>query len=196
MKLGIMGGTFDPIHIGHLILAEQARYKLQLDLVKFVPAGDPWRKANRHVSAAEHRLEMTRLAVASSDFFEVDDREIVRGGATYTVDTLRDFRAAMHEGDQLYFLAGEDALADIVNWREPDGIAEAAFIVVAAREGAAPSADAVPASRLVWLEMPHVGISSTMLREMASRRASLRYLVPEAVAAYIQDKGLYSESSK
>ncbi len=196
LKIGILGGTFDPIHLAHLILAEQARDQLQLDVVKFLPAGDPWRKGNRHISSSEHRLEMTRLAVAGSDFFEVDDREIVRGGATYTVDTLREFRAEMEDGDELYFLAGEDALADIANWREPNGIAEAAYIVVAPRQGPAPSVDVVPKSRLIWLQMPHVGISSTLLRELAGRGASLRYLVPEAVAAYISDMGLYSDSSK
>ena len=105
-------------------------------------------------------------------------------------------RAEMEDGDELYFLAGEDALADIANWREPDGIAEAAYIVVAPRQGAAPSVEVVPESRLIWLQMPHVGISSTLLRELAGRGASLRYLVPEAVAAYISDMGLYSDSSR
>ena len=196
MKIGILGGTFDPIHIAHLILAEQAREQLNLDIVKFVPAGDPWRKANRHISAAADRLEMTRLAVAGSDFFEVDDREVLREGATFTVDTLREFRSEMEEGDELYFLTGEDALADITNWRDPSGIAEAAYIVVAPREGVPPHVDAVPEDRLVRLEMPNVGISSTLMRQLAARGASLKYMVPEAVAVYIKDKGLYSESSK
>ena len=196
MRIGILGGTFDPIHTAHLILAEQARQQLSLDVVKFVPAGDPWRKAARSITAPQRRLEMARLAIQGNNSFDVDDREIVRGGATYTVDTLREFRAEMASDDELYFVTGEDALADIANWRDPAGIAEAAFIVVAPREGAPERVDAVPQSRLIWLAMPHIGISSTLLRQLARSGASLRYMVPDAVDAYIKETGLYSESSK
>lgn len=193
MKLGVMGGTFDPVHIGHLILAEQAREQLGLDSVRFIPAGDPWRKAHLDVTPAAHRLAMARLAVAGNPAFEVDDCEVVREGPTYTVDTLLELRAGLADEDEVYFLAGNDALADLPNWRDPAGIAEAAYIAVAPREGYELPADLPFArERLVRLSMPYVGISSTDLRVRARRGLSLRYLVPAAVEEYIREHGLYS----
>ncbi|MGE0057047.1 MAG: nicotinate-nucleotide adenylyltransferase [Dehalococcoidia bacterium] len=191
MKLGVMGGTFDPIHIGHLILAETARQQLQLDKVRFVVAGDPWRKAGRDISPAQQRLAMTWMATQGNDAFEVDDCEIRREGPTYTSVTLQEIRAALGPHDEIYFLAGEDSLAELPHWHDPASIWEQALIVVAPREGFEASDTIVPADRLVRLDMPYIGISSTRLRAMAQSGLSLRYQVPEAVEAYIAKQGLY-----
>ena len=136
MRVGILGGTFDPPHIAHLILAEVAREQLNLDKVLFIPAGDPWRKSDRTVTSGSHRLAMTKLAIKGNAAFEIDDCEIRREGATYTVDTLRELRARLHPDDVLVFLVGQDALADMPHWRDPAGIAEAAVIAIAPRDGA------------------------------------------------------------
>jgi nicotinate-nucleotide adenylyltransferase len=192
LRLGILGGTFDPPHIGHLIVAQFALEQLQLDRVRFIPAGDPWRKAGRALTLARHRLEMTRLAVAGNDAFEVDDCEVVREGPSYTVETLRHIRASLAEDDGLFFILGEDALADLPFWRDPAGIAESATIAVVPREGIdLPEDLPFPLERLVKVEMPYIGISSTVLRERARQGLSLRYLVPPAVAAYIEKVKLY-----
>src|SRR5688572_12220988 len=128
-----MGGTFDPIHIGHLILAETARQKLKLDKVRFIPAGDPWRKAGREITPAQHRLGMVWVATQDNDAFEVDDCEIRREGPTYTAVTLQEIKGQVPDAE-LYFLAGEDSLADLPNWHNPSAIFEAAYVVIAPRE--------------------------------------------------------------
>jgi|SRR5688572_30316016 len=194
MKLGVFGGTFDPIHLGHLILAEQAREQLGLDKVLFIPAGDPWRKSATDVSPAAHRLAMVRLAVADNPRFEVNDCEVVREGPSYTVDTLRLLRRDLTQTDELYLILGEDALADMPNWHDPAGIAGEAKIAYAAREGVElPNSLPLPTWRLVRIEMPLIGISSTDLRERAKQGQSLHYRVPAAVEAYIKAQGLYGE---
>jgi nicotinate-nucleotide adenylyltransferase len=190
MKLGVLGGTFDPIHNAHLLLAEQAREQLGLKRVLFVPAGDPWRKAFRRVVPAEHRLAMTKLAVEDDPGFVVDDCEIRREGATYTADTLRELHKR-HSRDELFLLLGEDALADLPFWREPDAIAELASIVVAPRGGVVLPELPFDADRVVRIKMPYLEISSTDLRARAKAGRSLRYLVPPAVEAYIKEHKLY-----
>ncbi len=192
MKLGVMGGTFDPIHIGHLILAETARQQLNLDKVRFVVAGDPWRKAGRDISPAQQRLAMTWMATQGNDAFEVDDCEIRREGPTYTAVTLQELRATLQLEDEIYFLAGEDSLADLPHWHNPPAIWEAARIVVAPREGFDVKDTIVPPDRLIRLDMPYIGISSTRLREMARAGLSLRYQVLETVEAYIAKQRLYT----
>jgi nicotinate-nucleotide adenylyltransferase len=192
MRLGVLGGTFDPPHIAHLIFAEQACEQLELDRVLFIPAGDPWRKADRQITPAAQRLEMVRIATQDNPAFDVDDSEIRREGPTYTVETLRELSKGLHEGDQLFFLAGEDALADLPYWHDPAGIASLATIVVAPRQGAATPAD-LPfhASRLARIAMPFMDVSSTDLRQRAREGRSLRYLVPPAVEKYIHENKLY-----
>lgn len=190
-RLGVLGGTFDPIHLGHLILAEQAREQLRLDRVLFIPAGDPWRKSARKIAPAKHRLAMVELAVAGNDAFVFDDRELRRAGPTYTVETLRELRAGLQVNDEIYFILGADALADLPNWRDPAGLADVAMLAVAPREGVAAPALPIDASRVVRIEMPLIDISSTELRKRARQGRSLRYLVPDAVEAYIRDHGLY-----
>jgi nicotinate-nucleotide adenylyltransferase len=191
MKLGVLGGTFDPIHIAHLLLAEQAREQLYLDRVLFIPAGDPWRKASRRVAPAVHRLAMTRLAVAGNPGFVVDDCEVTREGPTYTADTLRELHER-YPRDQLYLLLGEDALADLPFWHEPASLAENATIVVAPRGGfVLPELPFDPES-VVRITMPFLDVSSTDLRSRARHGKSLRYLVPDAVIDYIRDHRVYS----
>jgi nicotinate-nucleotide adenylyltransferase len=196
VKLGIFGGTFDPPHVGHLILAEHAREQLQLDGVRFLPAGDPWRKSGRDLASAADRLAMTRLAVAGNEAFGVDDREMTREGPTYTVDTLREMRAVLSPADELFFILGGDALADLPYWHDPAGIAALARIAVVPREGASLPRLPFGAERLVRVEMPYIGISSTLVRERARRGLSLRYLVPPAVEGYILERSLYMDAAR
>lgn len=203
MRLGVLGGTFDPVHLGHLVLAHCAAQQLRLDSVRFIPAGDPWRKAQRQVTPASERLEMVRLAVAGDDRFEADDCEIRREGPTYTVDTLRALRVEIGEGSELFFLVGEDSLQDMRYWHDPEGMLEAARLAVAPRMKTAVSAPPQPHEaeplRLpdyLRIDMPYIGISSTDLRERARRGESLRYLVPEAVDSYIRERGLYSPRTR
>jgi nicotinate-nucleotide adenylyltransferase len=191
MKLGVFGGTFDPIHLGHLILAEAAREQLRLDRVRFLPAGDPWRKAMQDVSPAKQRLAMVELAVADNPAFEVDDSEVLRDGPTYTVETLRQLRARLGADDDIVFIVGEDALADMPFWHDPAGIAALVQIAVVPRAGADLPILPFAAERIVRVEMPYIGISSTDLRRRAREGLSLRYLVPAAVDAYIVQNGLY-----
>ncbi len=196
LRLGVLGGTFDPVHLGHLILAEAAREQLALARVLFVPAGQPWRKAGRSIASAEDRLAMLRLSVEGNPAFEVSTLELERAGPTYTVDTLEMLRE-MHGGAELYFVMGVDALLDLPNWHEPQRILELATPAVARRPGqpdqAAPAEERMAglSRRLVWLEMPLIEISASGVRERVRRGLSIRYLVPEGVAVYIRERGLY-----
>jgi nicotinate-nucleotide adenylyltransferase len=190
MKIGVLGGTFDPIHNAHLLLAEQAREQLGLKKVLFVPAGDPWRKAFRRVLPAEHRVAMTQLAVRDEPGFVVDDCETKREGPTYTAETLRELHKR-HAKDELYLLLGEDALADLPFWRDPEVIAEEANIVVAPRGGVVLPELPFDPDRVIRIQMPYMEISSTDIRKRAKDCQSLRYLVPDAVAAYIKEHKLY-----
>jgi nicotinate-nucleotide adenylyltransferase len=192
MRLGVLGGTFDPVHIGHLVLAETARHQLKLEKVLFVPAGDPWRKPSQAVSSAAHRLRMTELAIEGNTDFGIDTSEIEREGPSYTVETLAALRRQLSPDDELYFLLGEDALADLPHWRDPARIAELAQIAVAPRQGSIlVETLPFPRERLIGIEMPYIGVSSTSLRERAERGLSLRYLVPAAVELYILENRLY-----
>jgi nicotinate-nucleotide adenylyltransferase len=191
MRLGVFGGTFDPVHQGHLILAEQAREQLHLDRVRFVPAGEPWRKAALEVSPAWQRLQMVRLAVEANAAFEVDDCEVVREGPSYTVDTLRLIKRGLSVTDELFLILGGDALADLPNWHDPAAIAAEAIIAVVPREGTVLSELPFSPDRLLRIEMPYIGISSTDLRERVHNGQTIRYLVPAAVEAYIREQRLY-----
>ncbi len=195
--VGIVGGTFDPVHWGHLLLAEQARDQLSLARVLFVPAGMPWRKAGRPVSPVHHRVAMLRLALEGSPF-ELSLLEVERPGPSYTVDTLRELRALIPEA-QLYFVLGQDALLDLPNWHDPGGILELAMLAVASRpdhgrEEALRHVEAcLPGvrERVVWLEMPVLGISGSDIRRRVREGRSIRYLVPASVEEYILRHGLY-----
>jgi nicotinate-nucleotide adenylyltransferase len=198
VKVGVLGGTFNPVHVGHLILAHCAVMQLGLERILFVPAGDPWRKAGTGVAPAHHRLEMARLAVEADERFAVDARETVQEGPSYTSVTLAQLRAEMGRSGQLYFLLGEDALEDMTYWHEPEVILASAILAVAPRmPTAVPAPPAHKRGKVFELpayeriDMPYIGISSTDLRARASRGESLRYFVPDAVDRYIREQGLY-----
>ncbi len=201
MKIGIMGGTFDPIHIGHLIVAEQVRSSLELDKVIFMPAGEPWMKADRKITSAQHRVEMVRLAIAANPFFELSTIEIEHPGWTYTVDTLEQLSKDLDNGTRLFLLIGWDGLKNMPKWRSPYRISKIATLVTFPRPGV-PEPDislleeSMPAlsERIVRLDGPYIGISSTDIRERLSAGKSVRYLVPPEVDRYIVDQGLYPKS--
>lgn len=198
MKVGVMGGTFDPIHLAHLILAEQARVFLGLDRVLFVPAGAPWRKADRRIAPVADRVAMVRAALAGDPYFEVSLIESERRGPSYTVDTLSVLQRQLGPQAELHFILGQDALADLPNWREPTRIVQLARLAVAARPGCPPPDPtalerAVPGirERIDVVPMPQVDISSTDIRRRVAQGISIRFLVPAAVEAYITAHGLY-----
>jgi len=202
VKLGILGGTFDPVHLGHLILAETAREELALDQVIFVPAGEPWRKQGRSITPAEHRLAMVKLAVEDIPEFEVSPLEVEQPGPSYTAETLETI-AGENPRTELFLLLGEDTLADIPNWYQPQRIAELAVFAAArrrdrtARRGPTDSlAKTLPGiiERIHWLHMPAIDISASAIRERMRTRRSIRFLVPAAVEEYILRHGLYVEA--
>lgn len=193
MKVGVYGGTFDPPHVGHLILAEAALEQLQLEKVMFIPAGDPWRKADRKVTPAIHRLEMTRLAVQDNEAFEVENFEVIREGPSYTVETLEILHDHLGHTADLYLILGEDALADVPHWHQPERLVELATLAVANRRGVTMPELPFDRARVVPVEMPGIDISSTELRQRAAKGLSLRYQVPDAVLRYIDANKLYRD---
>lgn len=198
LRIGIMGGTFDPIHIGHLILAEEAWQQFGLDVVLFVPAGDPPHKSGRVVARGEDRLEMVKLAVNDNEHFEYSTVELDRTGPSYTVDTIRELRRLLGESTQMYLLIGTDEARNLMTWHDPYGIQKLATIAVADRpnytfESAARRLPEDLARGLVRLRTPRVDISSTDIRQRVKANLSIRYLVPRAVETYIFDKGLYGD---
>jgi nicotinate-nucleotide adenylyltransferase len=188
MKLGVMGGTFDPIHYGHLVTAEEALQQFELDSVVFVPTGSPWMKEHDVVSPAEDRYLMTVIATASNPRFRVSRMEVDREGPTYTVDTLRGLKAEQ-EAD-LFFISGADAILEIVQWKRPEELFELAHFIAATRPGYDIAAfDAHPA--ITVMNIPALAISSTDVRDRVAHGRPIRYLVPEGVNSYVQKAGLY-----
>jgi len=183
----VFGGTFDPPHVAHLVLAECARVQFAAQRVLFLPAGDPYHKrveGRPAPAAALHRVAMTRIATQSNPAFLVDDREVRRGGPTYTVDTLLELHA---EGErELALVVGADAWADLPNWKEPGRIRELARIAVAPKPGGP-----APGPGAVEVAMPPLAVSSTLIRERLAAGLPVRYLLPEPVEAYIRQHGLY-----
>ena len=196
MRIGVFGGTFDPIHMGHLIAAEDARAALELDKVLFIPAGQPWFKSYRQITEAHHRLEMVKLAVESNPPFDVTDIEIRRGGPSYTVDTLAELHE-WHADAEFIVILGVDALREIDRWHQPRTLFELASVVGMARPGASldPSAlnAAIPgaSSRMRLLDSALIEISGTDIRGRVAAGQSIRYRVPAAVERYISENGLY-----
>jgi len=191
-----MGGTFDPIHHGHLVAASEVQAWFDLDQVVFVPTGEPWQKSDRVVSPAEHRYLMTVIATASNPRFEVSRVDIDRGGPTYTIDTLRDLSARMPDAE-LYFITGADALAEIFTWRDADELFELARFVGCTRPGyeMTPSMlGEIPSDRVTILEIPALAISSTECRERRAKGEPVWYLVPDGVVQYISKHDLYASS--
>jgi nicotinate-nucleotide adenylyltransferase len=189
-----MGGTFDPIHHGHLVAASEVAGQFDLDEVVFVPTGQPWQKAERHVSAAEDRYLMTVIATASNPRFTVSRVDIDRPGMTYTVDTLRDVRAERGDDVDLYFITGADALAQILTWRDAEQLFELAHFVGCTRPGvelASPIIAQLPQDRVTVMEIPALAISSTDCRLRVGEQEPIWYLVPDGIVQYIAKRGLY-----
>ncbi len=195
VRVGILGGTFDPVHVAHLVLAECAREQLSLDEVLFVPAAEPWRKGDREITPAAHRLEMLKLAIADNTGFGISDIELRRSGPTYTADTLEAL-AGERLDDEFWFIVGADALADLPNWHEPEGIVAHARLAVAPREGVDVDTASlgVPglSDRIDAFSLPLLEISSSDIRARVAAGHSIRYLVPDGVEGYIRDHGLYA----
>lgn len=190
-----MGGTFDPIHNGHLVAGSEVADRFGLDLVVFVPTGQPWQKADREVTAAEHRYLMTVIATASNPSFQVSRVDIDRGGPTYTVDTLHDLRRVYPDAE-LYFITGADALAKIVTWRDWEQMFELAHFVGVTRPGYELSHDlpVKQGSRVSLVEIPAMAISSTDCRARAAAARPVWYLVPDGVVQYIAKHRLYQHA--
>lgn len=185
-----MGGTFDPIHHGHLVAASETASVFGLDEVVFVPTGDPWQKSDVPVSPAEQRYLMTVIATASNPGFTVSRVDIDRPGPTYTIDTLRDL-SARHPGTELFFITGADALAQILSWKDVDELFDLATFVGVTRPGHELSRRGVPAARISLLEIPALAISSTDCRARVRADQPVWYLVPDGVVQFIAKYGLY-----
>ena len=195
-SIGLMGGTFDPIHYGHLILAEQAWEKFGLDKVLFVTAANPPHKTNQAVTDAKHRYKMTCLAVECNEHFAASTIELDREGRSYTIDTIKEIIRLYGDTTRVYLLVGADEARNFMSWRDPYGIAQLATVVVANRPGmpVSESLAMLPkdfAEKVVPLEMPGVDISSTDLRERIRKGRSVRYLMPDSVEKYLCESGLY-----
>ena len=186
MRVGILGGTFDPIHIGHLIAASSVYEALNLDSIVFMPAGDPWQKRNRELSSGEHRLEMVKLATIDDDRFQASDIEISRSGPTYAIDTVREWKR-LHPADELFWIVGSDALSGIPSWHEWEAFVNEVTIVSVNRIGQSATVN----FDVVSVEMPEVRISATELRDKFTNKLDTKYLVPQKVSDYISDQGLY-----
>ncbi|MFI7080854.1 MULTISPECIES: nicotinate-nucleotide adenylyltransferase [unclassified Micromonospora] len=192
-RVGIMGGTFDPIHHGHLVAASEVADRFGLDEVVFVPTGRPWQKADVPVSPAEDRYLMTVIATASNPRFQVSRVDIDRGGPTYTVDTLRDLRAEYGPKAQLFFITGADALERILSWKDLDEIFELAHFIGVTRPGFELTDAHVPADTVSLVQVPAMAISSTDCRARVSRGVPVWYLVPDGVVQYIAKRRLYQD---
>jgi len=183
-----MGGTFDPIHHGHLVAASEVAQSFDLDEVVFVPTGQPWQKSG--VSLGEHRYLMTVIATASNPRFTVSRVDIDRGGPTYTIDTLRDLKTDRPDAE-FFFITGADALAQILSWRDHDELWDLAHFVAVSRPGHVLSTDGLPTDDVSQLEIPALAISSTDCRDRVQRGNPVWYLVPDGVVQYIAKHHLY-----
>lgn len=186
-----MGGTFDPIHHGHLVAASEVAAKFDLDEVVFVPTGRPWQKSDRDVSPAEHRYLMTVVATASNPQFTVSRVDIDRPGATYTIDTLRDLSQVYGRETELFFITGADALAQILSWKDVDELFSLAHFVGVSRPGHDLTREGLPEHRLSLMHIPALAISSTDCRDRVANEMPVWYLVPDGVVQYINKHNLY-----
>lgn len=198
MKIGVLGGTFDPIHIGHIRVAEEVTTRLNLDEVLFMPAGQPWLKADNLISPAEHRLEMVRLALAGKPNFKLSTMEIDRPGPTYTVDTMAELRRGLGLGDELFFILGWDNLTQLPQWHEPARLIKLCHLVAVPRVDFPPpdlkSLDTVIpglSKRVTVLDAPRIDINASEIRKRLREGLSIQNLVPEPVERYIKEHRLY-----
>jgi len=201
IKIGIMGGTFDPIHYGHLVTAEAVRAEFQLDKVIFVPAGNPPHKVKRNVTDKKHRYLMTILATVTNPHFEVSAIEIEREGYTYTIDTIREFKRIYGEKAELYFITGADAIMEIFTWKSADELLKLCVFVAATRPGFEKSlvdqkleeTKNIYGKQIYKVTVPSLAISSTDIRERVLEGRPIKYLLPESVERYIQKYKIYTE---
>jgi nicotinate-nucleotide adenylyltransferase len=193
-RIGVMGGTFDPVHLGHLVAASEVAHRFHLDEVVFVPTGQPWQKRDRPVTPAEDRYLMTVIATAADPRFRVSRVDIDRDGPTYTVDTLRDLRAEYADGGatELYFITGADALSSIGGWHRAGELLGLAHFVGVTRPGHVLTDPGLPEGSVTLVEVPALAISSTDCRERVARGEPIRYLVPQGVVEYVAKRGLYA----
>ena len=201
-RIGIMGGTFDPIHVGHLITAEMVRSSASLDEVVFIPSARPPHKDGARAASAEDRLIMTERAVQDNPYFSVSDMELKREGPSYTVDTIAELRARLDDAE-LFFITGADAMNDLYRWHEPKRLLCSCQFIVATRQGApldelllTEQFTAEERSHIQVLPTPHLEISSSVIRARIRAGLSVRHLVPRAVEEYIEKRGLYREHDK
>lgn len=197
-RIGIMGGTFDPIHLGHLVTAEAVRSEFGLDEILFLPAADPPHKKGKKVTDAYHRLIMTHLAVASNPYFTVSRLEMERSGPSYTVDTMRELQQRFGDAAEFFFITGADEVNDLPDWHEPVELLRESRFIAATRHGCKLNRERLEktfgdlaSERIFRLTTPQLEISSTDIREKVRTGVSIRYLVPPAVADYIDKEGLY-----
>jgi nicotinate-nucleotide adenylyltransferase len=201
VNIGVLGGTFDPIHMGHLIVAEEARIKLGLREVLFVPAGQPWLKLDRNITLAAHRVEMVRRAIADNPHFKLCTLEVERPGPSYTVDTLTMLRKQLGSEASLFFILGRDTLAELPLWKEPEKLVQLCRLVVVPRLGSKDLKHleaAIPGllDKVIQLDMPVIGISSSEIRQRLAQGLPIRYLVPPEVEKYITEHKIYSTSAR
>ena len=198
MRIGLLGGTFDPLHAGHIFIAEEARIRLSLERVLFIPAGNPWLKVDHHITPAEIRVEMVRLAIAKHAHFMLCTVEVERGGPTYTIDTLDELRDNLGE-HEYYLILGRDSFTDLPLWKEAERLVKMCRLVVVPRVGTnlpelsdvAERIEGLSRENVVTLDSPMIGISSSGIRERVSRGLPIDYLVPGEVEKYIIAHGLY-----
>jgi nicotinate-nucleotide adenylyltransferase len=198
MNIGLMGGTFDPIHNGHLVVAEEVRSRLDLAVLLFVPAGQPWLKMDNPVSLAEDRVHMVRLAIADKPCLKLSTMEVERPGATYTVDTIAELQAQLGAENDLYFILGWDSLAELPQWKEPSRLITMCHLAVVPRPGyPRPDLEALEAripgssQRVILMDKPEIDISASEIRDRIAQRLSISHLVPGPVESYIRRHRLY-----
>jgi len=199
MNIGLMGGTFDPVHNGHLIIAEEVRTQLNLAEVLFVPAGQPWLKANSPITDAEHRIQMVRLAIAAKPYFKLSTMEIERPGPSYTVDTIAELQGQLGVRDELFFILGWENLTELHQWHEPSRLIKMCCLVAVPRVGyPAPDLNSLEADipglshSVIPLDTPKIDISASAIRNRVAQGLSIAHLVPEPVERYIRQHRLYS----
>ena len=201
-RVGVLGGTFDPVHLGHLILAEEARDQLGLSTVHFVPAGDPPHKQGRHLAPVEERLHMIELAIAGNDAFRASRADADRPGPHYTLDMVRILQAQIPPGGELYFLMGYDSLAELPTWHRARELVAACHLVALTRHDVPLDWDYLESQlpgvreRVTLLDMPELEIASHQIQERIHTCRTIRYLVPDAVCSYIEQHGLYAADGK
>ena len=198
MDIAVLGGTFDPIHLGHLVIAEEAAVRLGLEQVLFVPAGKPRLKPRQSVTPTPHRLEMTRLAISDNLRFRLSDIEIKRSGPSYTVDTVRQLQDTLGKGARFYFILGWDSLEGFHLWKEAGTLVQMCRLVAVPRVGyqrpdLKSLAEKVPgvSEAVIFLDAPLIDISSSQIRERVAKGLPIRYVVPPSVERYIIEQGLY-----